>query len=62
MDEKENKPLWMPAGSVRALIALTAVASMCYMGISSGDFTMPEFMSTTVAVIIGFYFGTRSKA
>jgi len=62
MEEKESRPLWMPAGSVRALIALSAIGTICYMGASTGDFVMPEFMSTVVAVIIGFYFGNRSKA
>lgn len=59
--EKEDRPLWMPKGSVRALIALAAIGSMCYMGISNATFEMPEFMMTTVGIIIGFYFGNRAK-
>lgn len=61
MEEKEDKPLFLPKGSIRAIIAIMAVGSTCYMGLSTADFVMPEFMSTIVAMIIGFYFGNRAK-
>ena len=60
MEEKEQNPLFLPKGSVRALIALSVIGTACYMGVSSGEFTMPEWLMTLLATITGFYFGNRA--
>jgi hypothetical protein len=54
-----DNPLFLPAGSVRSLLALmfTAVAVYCVMfGIK-----MDESMMNLLFVIIGFYFGNKLK-
>jgi len=56
-------PLWMPKGSVRAMITIiatvgfgVAVTYSMMTGIS-----IPESLSSIVITIIAFYFGTRAN-
>ena len=46
----ENQPLWLPEGSVRAIIALAVVAAFLF-----GQITQLEI----VTLILGFYFGQK---
>lgn len=46
-----DKPLWMPAGSVRSLIALSVVAAFI-AGLIEKD---------VVLMVLGFYFATRTS-
>lgn len=48
MDDKQ--PLWLPQGSVRAIIALGLVAAFVFGKIG------PEI----IAAVIGFYFGSKA--
>ncbi|MDD4985881.1 MAG: hypothetical protein PHQ43_08840 [Dehalococcoidales bacterium] len=61
--EAQQRPLWMPKGSVRAIIALvsvvTAVASCAYMWVHHGDVTGRDILKDISLFVIGFYFGTR---
>lgn len=63
MDEKKkewrNKPLGLPSGSVRAIIALGMVSVASYMILFSA-LDVPEWFQAVIAVIIGFYFGKAS--
>jgi len=60
MGEKD-KPLWMPVGSVRAIIAIMTIASMCYMAVSQAEFVVPDWLISIISAIIGFYFGNRAS-
>lgn len=47
-------PLWMPQGSVRAIIALMIVATFCYLAVK-GVIPIDAFMNA-VLLLLGFYF------
>jgi len=53
-------PLWLPYGSVRALLALMLVAVTCW-GFIADRITGEAFMSVAAAVV-AFYFGTKAGA
>jgi len=49
-----EQPLWLPAGSVRAVIALfVTVVGFGYLVASGGD-VLP-----LITLVLGFYFGTK---
>ena len=51
-------PLWLPPGSVRAIITLTLLGSAIYFIVAG--FAVPEWLQALVTAAIGFYVGTRS--
>lgn len=57
----EDKPLGLPEGSVRAIIAISLVGTLIYLavtataGFESGD------IKSMVAVAVGFYFGQKKN-
>jgi hypothetical protein len=51
-------PLWMPYGSVRALLAIALLVVVCVLALNKG--ITGEAFLTIVAVVIGFYFGAKS--
>ena len=51
-------PLWMPYGSVRAILALSLVFVTCF-GFITDRITGEAFMSVAAAVV-AFYFGTKA--
>ena len=53
----EEEPLWLPKGSIRALIALALVIAVCSITAATG--TVPKELLAVVSVIIGFYFGVK---
>ncbi len=52
-----DKPLFLPAGSVRAIMALVVVGTCSYLALT-GKLQSSEFL-VIVATVIGFYFGTK---
>lgn len=48
------KPLWMPEGSVRAIIAMALVGGMIFLPES-------DAIKSAAMVVLGFYFGSRNK-
>ena len=58
--EEETQPLWLPKGSVRALMALAVTGSIVYMAVSNVAYEMPEWMIALVSTIAGYYFGERT--
>ncbi|HDJ37606.1 MAG TPA: hypothetical protein ENF24_00220 [Methanosarcinales archaeon] len=53
-----NQPLGLPKGSVRAIIALVAITTACYLALT-GATDIPDWLNTIVSVIVGFYFGQK---
>ena len=53
------KPLWMPEGSVRAILIIVLVGTVCYLSLIKSP--IPKEMWVLVNLGIGFYFGNRSK-
>ena len=57
--EEETNPLWMPKGSVRAILALGIVGSAIY-GLLIGQLTPEQFLMISGGVT-AFYFVTKEK-
>lgn len=53
------KPLGLPEGSVRALLAVGALATAAYMWVTGQP--MPEEQKTLVTVAVTYYFAARSS-
>ena len=53
-----NQPLGLPKGSVRAIIALVAIATACYLALTETA-DIPDWLNTILSVIVGFYFGQK---
>jgi hypothetical protein len=60
-----NRPLGLPVGSFRSILAYSLVAYMGFFVLTSilsvSQFAPPEFLLGIVATVIGFYFGSRSS-
>lgn len=54
---QEPNPLWMPQGSVRAIITLSLLVMSGVMLTMGTD--IPEWLSILVVSCVSFYFGTR---
>jgi len=52
-----NGPLWMPEGSVRAILALIVVAFSMLTIAKEGD--IPQSLLGILGMVMGFYFGVR---
>lgn len=57
MIEEETNPLWMPRGSVRALITIGVLAVTAYMVMTGRD--VPEWWQLLNGGTAGSYFATR---
>ena len=60
----DNRPLGLPVGSFRSILAYSLVAYLGFYVLTSilsvSQFTPPDFLLGIVATVIGFYFGSRS--
>lgn len=61
-----NRPLGLPIGSFRAILAYSLVTYLGFYVLTSilsiSLFAPPEFLLGIVATVVGFYFGSRSGA
>jgi len=57
MEEEVTKPLWMPRGSVRAMLALTAMGGSVYAVLQG--MALPGWMIAVVGTVVAFYFSAR---
>lgn len=66
MPNTNNRPLGLPVGSFRAILAYTLVTYLGFYVLTSilsiSLFAPPDFLLGIVATVIGFYFGSRSGA
>jgi uncharacterized membrane protein len=51
-----NEPLWLPPGSIRAVIALLLVLAFVWVVIRSGIVIEAKDLNTIVILVLGFYF------
>ena len=58
MPENSKEPLWLPKGSVRAIIALAVVGAGIGMFAIKGN--IPEALVGIIGMIVGFYFGKKA--
>ena len=59
MDNNNKNPLWMPKGSVRAVIGLCITIGFLGYTFMSGQVS-PEVLTGIVGMVIGFYFGAKT--
>ena len=59
MKANNKQPLWMPQGSVRSILALALTGVTCAMAL--GGTISGETFLTVQAVVVSFYFGTKSN-
>jgi hypothetical protein len=52
-----DQPIWLPKGSVRALLALGTTATTLYM--CARGIPVPELLRDLTMTVVGFYFGGR---
>jgi hypothetical protein len=52
---------WLNAGGVAGAIAVIVTVTICYMLAFRGDKDVPVVLSTSLATILGFYFGTKAS-
>lgn len=52
-------PLWLPRGSVRALIALAVTATFVYLAVSGA--VVPEWLLAVLGTVLGYYFAHREN-
>jgi hypothetical protein len=61
----DNRPLGLPVGSFRSILAYSLVAYLGFYVMASvlslSRFVPPDFLLGIVATVIGFYFGSRSE-
>jgi len=60
IEEKELRPLWMPRGSVRAILVMTLLATVCYALLTGLFEDVPPAINTLLSVAFGFYFGQKA--
>lgn len=51
--------LFKSSAVVQALIALGTIATLCYLFVTTGD--APKELITIAALILGYYFGTKTQ-
>jgi membrane associated rhomboid family serine protease len=57
-----NEPLWLPKGSVRAIIALFTVIAIVTFFILLGGEVAIAALAGTLGSVVTWYFTTREKA
>jgi len=57
---KDAPPLFLPVGSVRALLAIGLIGISGLLMLKS--ITIPEWLYSSLTMILGFYFGARNKS
>lgn len=54
-----KQPLWLPQGSVRAILALVLVIAV--VGLSFAALVDPEKLVELAVMVIAFYFGAKAS-
>lgn len=61
-DWRQIHALGLPAGSVRALIALGVVGTVCGLLVRAPERPLPEHLESLLFVVLGHYFAARGQA
>lgn len=61
-DWKQRHALGLPGGSVRALMALGMVGTVCGLLVRDPSRALPEALESLLFVVLGHYFAARSQA
>jgi hypothetical protein len=57
-----KQPLWMPAGSVRAILAIAVTAVMCVVALRSNIALSADQVVGLGSLVLGFYFLQKTSA
>ena len=52
-------PLWLPVGSVRAILTIGVVFGTCMAYVLGHGDLLPQYWDTVFLGVLGAYFGTR---
>ena len=56
----DNKsPLWLPPGSIRAILALLLVGGGLFTVLATND--IPQCLLGLIGAVVGFYFGAKQS-
>ena len=55
--KEESRPLWMPKGSIRAILVMALLATVCYATLTGLFEDIPPAINTLLSMAFGFYFG-----
>jgi len=61
-DWRQLHALGLPSGSVRALIALAVVGTVCGLLLTAPERALPEHLESLLFVVLGHYFAARGQA
>ncbi len=61
-DWRRLHALGLPSGSVRALLALAVVGTVCGLLLRAPERPLPEHLENLLFVVLGHYFAARAKA
>ena len=53
----EYNPLWMPKGSIRAILVMGLLTTVCYATLTGLFEDIPPAINTLLSMAFGFYFG-----
>jgi len=56
---KNKKPLWLPEGSIRAIVLLMFVGTICFDAVWGKQVVDVKDFISLVTLAMGYYFGTR---
>ena len=62
MKTDPTQPLWLPAGSIRAIIALVLVAVFAILAVRSSVAVDPKDFANVVVLVVGAYFVAKAAA
>jgi len=54
----KGNPLWLPKGSIRALLAIGLVSAIVYLAVGASA-EVPGALTTLAGVVVTYYFKTR---
>jgi hypothetical protein len=55
-----TEPLWLPKGSVRAIVMLLMTLTVCILSVLNRS--VPDIVQTAFSLCLGFYFGQRGSS
>lgn len=62
-DNNNENPLWLPKGSVRAIMALGVIGTACFIAVlaikTGTQIQVPEFLIALGSAIAGYYYGKK---
>ena len=62
LDWRRLHALGLPSGSVRALLALAVVGTVCGLLLQAPERALPEHLESLLVVVLGHYFAARGQA